>query len=318
MTTTRQQVLHALADGPVSGPDLAEELNLTRAAVWNHVDALREAGFKIDGTPAGYVLSSVPEYGPDAVAYDLDCPVTIEYHETIESTNERARSLATAGERDVAVVADAQTAGRGRKDRTWIGPPGGIYVSLLVDPPFTPVEAPLLTMAAAVAARDAIVPTGVTPHIKWPNDLMVATPTGERKLAGILTEVEGEADQLSWAIVGIGINANVTAERLPAEATSLQALRDAQVNRREIVQPLLERFYELLGDPATILPAWRGGAGTLGRAVRVTTGTTTVEGTAIDVSHPGVLLIETDGTTQRVHAGDCEHLEPVQPSDEDK
>lgn len=315
MPDTRQRVLAAIDGTPRTGPALADELGITRAAVWNHIDALRDEGCEIDSTDDGYVLRSLAPYGPASLAYGLDCPAAIEYHDAIDSTNRRARELADAGEIDVAVVANEQRAGRGRLDRTWAAPPGGIYLSLVLEPALTPVEAPLLTMATAVAVVDAVAPTGVDPHIKWPNDVMLATREGERKLCGILTAVEGEADRLRWAVVGVGLNANVSPDRLPDGATSLQAACGRHVDRRGIVQRLLTGIYDALDAPSAVLPAWRERAGTLGRAVRVESNGQVIEGTAIDVDTPGVLLVDTGDDVVRVHAGDCDHLRPITAAD---
>ena len=313
MSSTRREILDRLANGPTSGPQLAAELGVTRAAVWKHVDALREAGFEIQSTPNGYVLDAIGSYGKAALEFGLECPVDIEYHESIGSTNRRARKLASDGRVDIAVIANEQHAGRGRLDRSWIGPSGSIYCSLVVQPSLPPSEAPILTMAAAVSAVEAISQVGVQPVIKWPNDLLVIRDETEYKIGGILTEVAGEADRLRWAIIGIGINANVAVDSLPPNAISLQHLVGTSVDRREIVQALLCGLYDRLDRPQSILEDWRSHTNTLGRRVRVQTPTETIEGVATDVTFPGALCIDTGSDIVAVHAGDCEHLRPVNP-----
>ena len=304
---TRRAILDALASGPIDGPTLAERLDITRAAVWKHVDGLREAGFAIESGDAGYVVTDVPEYGGEAVAFGLEPSYEIVYRDVVESTNDCARSLAIDGARDVVVLADAQSAGRGRLGRDWTGPSGGIYLSVVLTPDLAPAAVPAVTLAAAVATVRAL-PEELDAGIKWPND--VHTPTG--KVAGVLTEMEGEADRVSWVIVGIGINANVSPGELPAGATSLQADLGEPVNRRRIVQSLLAAFDELVADPTLIVPAWKQHARTLGLRVRVNTPTATVEGTAVDVEPPGHLRIDTGDDVVTVHAGDCEHLRPAE------
>lgn len=310
MQETRRRVLEALDDGPVGGPALAERLDVSRAAVWKHVEALRDAGFEIASEEDGYRLMSVPEYGGPAVEFGLDAPFEVEYHETLDSTNRRARELASGGAEDVAVLADAQTGGRGRLDREWASPSGGVWLSLVLRPELPPARIPVYTLAAAVATARAAREIGVDAHIKWPNDVLVATGGGERKLAGILTEMEGEADRVSWVVVGIGVNANVEAGELPGTATSLRE-QVGDVNRRAFVQRLLSEFDALRGDPETVLAAWREHALTLGRRVRVETPSEEVVGEARDVEPPGTLVVETDDGPVRVSAGDCEHLRPV-------
>ncbi len=306
MQDTRRRVLDSLADGPVSGPELAESLGISRAAVWKHVEALREAGFGIESHGDGYTLTDVPEFGGAAVEYGLEAPFEIEYHDTIDSTNNRARALAKAGETDVAVLADEQTGARGRLDRPWSSPSGGIWLSLVCRPDIPPAQAPIYTLAAAVATADALSNVGVDAGIKWPNDVLV----DGKKLVGILTEMEGEADRVSWIVVGPGINANVDADTVPETATTVRELV-GDIDRAELTRDLIERFDELRADPECVLPAWRESALTLGRRVRVETPDGEIVGTAVDVEFPGTLVIETESGTERVSAGDCEHLRPT-------
>jgi BirA family biotin operon repressor/biotin-[acetyl-CoA-carboxylase] ligase len=122
--------------------------------------------------------------------------------------------------------------------------------------------------------------------------------------------MEGEAGQVSWLLVGIGVNANVDADVLPDDATSVRA-EAGDVDRRVFVQRLLEVFDDLRGAPDAVLDAWREHADTLGRRVRVETRTETIEGEAVDVVFPGALVVRTDDGDRTVRAGDCEHLRPV-------
>jgi BirA family biotin operon repressor/biotin-[acetyl-CoA-carboxylase] ligase len=313
MNETRRAVLDALATGPVSGPTLADRLGVSRAAVWKHVEALRDAGFDIESTDGGYVLEGLPEFGGPAVEYGLDAPFTVESHDAIDSTNTRARELAGEGAADVAVLADEQTGGRGRLKRAWTSPSGGVWLSLVLRPALPPARAPLLTLAAAVAVTRAARAVGVDAAIKWPNDVLVPDPSVERgglKLSGILTEMEGEADRVNWVVVGMGINANVDPDDLAPDATSLQA-QVGSIDRRAFAQDLLETFHHLRTHPDEIVPAWREHAATLGQRVRVDTPGGVVEGTAVDVTEFGALVVETADGDQVVHAGDCEHLRPA-------
>ncbi|MEF8851494.1 MAG: biotin--[acetyl-CoA-carboxylase] ligase [Haloarculaceae archaeon] len=317
MQETRRLVLDALAEGPVSGPDLADRLGVSRAAVWKHVEALREAGFEVASGDGGYELAGVPEFGGPAVEYGLDTPFQVEYHDDIPSTNARGRDLAAEGAGDVVVLADRQTGGRGRLGRDWVSPSGGVWLSIVCRPDVPATHAPVFTLAAAVATARASRAAGVDARIKWPNDVVVPRSGGdrdgrERKLAGVLTEMEGEADRVSWLVVGIGINANVDPADLPGEAdpTSIRA-EAGDVDRRLFTQRLLEEFHALRQDPVAVVDAWREHASTPGRRVRVETPGGEVVGEAVDVQFPGTLVVDTGEERVTVTAGDCEHLRPV-------
>ena len=308
MQETRRRVLEALADGPVGGPALADRLGISRAAVWKHVEALREAGFGVESRDDGYALTDVPEFGGAAVEFGLEAPFDIDYHDGLPSTNDRARELAGEGVDDVVVLADEQTGGRGRLDREWASPSGGVWLSAVCRPELPPARVPVYTLAAAVATTAAVREVGVNAEIKWPNDVLVGDD--ERKLAGVLTEMKGEADRVSWVVVGVGLNANVDAGAVPETATTLRE-RVGDVDRAALTRTLLERFDELRTDPESVLPAWRERAATLGRRVRVETPGGEVVGEAVDVEFPGQLVVATDDGRRRVSAGDCEHLRPA-------
>jgi len=312
MQETRRAILEELAAGAVTGPALADRLGVSRAAVWKHVEALREAGFDVRSGDDGYELVDVPAYGAMAVEFGLDAPYEIAFHERLDSTNAVARERAAAGASNLVVLANEQTGGRGRRERSWDSPSGGVWASIVVRPDVPPARVPLLTLAAAVAVTEAVRAVGVDAAIKWPNDVIVhgTGERGGRKLAGVLTEMAGESSRVSWVVVGIGVNANVRAADLPSDATSVSAETGA-VDRRDLVQAILERFAARAADLDAVLPAWNEHAATLGQHVRVETPTETFEGDAVDVTETGALVVDSDGQRRTVHAGDCEHLRPV-------
>lgn len=304
MDRTRRCVLSLLDSTPTSGPEIAEACGISRAAVWKHIEALRSEGVEIAGTPNGYQLERLPEYGAAGVSFRLEAPFNIVYREHVQSTNDVARTFARNGESDIVVLADSQSRGRGRLDRSWMSPPGGIYMSILVRPSLPPRDTPILTLGAAVATAKAIQSISSNVTIKWPNDLRI----GEQKVGGILTEMEGEADQVSWVILGIGLNANQDPEIVPDGATTLEAASGAPIDRGRIVRMVLDFFDEYLTHPERILPEWRMFSDTLGRQVRITTPTDEIYGRAVDIAHPGSLTVDTGEETIDVHIGDCEHL----------
>ena len=304
MDRTRRRILDRLVDGPVSGPELAASLDISRAAVWKHIEALREMGLEIDSSDGGYVLHSIPEYGGAAIAAGYPADHEIVYEETIGSTNDRARTLAADGATETLVLANEQPTGRGRLGRSWTGPPGGIYCSLLLYPTLSPVDVPVLTTVAGVAVAEALEDAGFDPSIKWPNDILV----DGKKVAGVLTEMEGEADRVNWVIIGFGINANVDEVDLPPRGSSLESIRGSPIERRQIVHDVVDRidWYTTHLDEA--VDAARAYSETIGRRIRVETATETVTGKAIDIVYPGALEVETPAGNRRVHTGDCEHV----------
>ncbi|MFB6094730.1 MAG: biotin--[acetyl-CoA-carboxylase] ligase [Halanaeroarchaeum sp.] len=309
MQETRRAILEELDAGPVTGPSLADRLDVSRTAVWNHVEALRDAGFEVPSTEAGYRLVSVPEYGAAAVEYGLAAPFEVEYHASVESTNAVARERAEAGASDLVVLADEQTGGRGRRTRGWESPPGGIWMSVVLRPDRPPATVPLLTLGAAVAVTASVRDRGVPAAITWPNDVIVPGDgeRGGKKLCGVLTEMSGEAGRVSWVVVGVGLNANVDPAALPGAATSIED-RIGSVDRRSLVQAILDRFASLRDRDERILERWRDLNATLDGRVRVESGAETITGEAVDVTETGALVVETEAGRRTLHAGDVTHL----------
>ncbi len=257
--------------------------------------------------------------GIDAAAVAGTHPYDVETHDTIGSTNDRAKALAREGRRDVAVLAAEQTAGRGRRGRSWAAPRGGLYCSVVLAPALPPEEFPLVTLAAGVAVVRAVSAhlgaggadeggeggeTHPAARLKWPNDVLV----GDRKLAGVLTERVDER-----VVVGVGLNVEGDPADLPAGATTLRATvgPDAALDRATLARDSLAALADLLARPDAVLPAWRAAADTLGRRVRVETPDGSVVGEAVAVERPGRLVVRTDDGDVTVAAGDCEHLRPA-------
>ena len=244
----------------------------------------------------------------------------LHYYQDLDSTNRMAQELARQGAAEgTVVVAERQLSGRGRQGRAWHSPAGvGLYSSLILRPALPPNQVQLLTLAVAVAVARAIsAQTLLSPKIKWPNDILIS----EKKVAGILTEAEAVAERIAHVVVGVGINVNHTAAELgrdlEALATSLRLELGRSVERSALAAHLfveVETWYERLKgrDSSGMLDEWRRHAATLGRRVRVFLGQTTVEGTALDVTNEGALLVERgDGSRTVVHSGDVEHLRLV-------
>lgn len=165
------------------------------------------------------------------------------YFKETDSTNEQAKKLAADGaEHGTLVVADMQTAGRGRRGRSWTSPAGtGIFMSIILKPAFGPEHAASLTLVAALATAKAIEEeTGLCPMIKWPNDLVV----NKKKVTGILTEMSADEEQIHYVVVGVGINVNMTKfpEEIRGTATSLRMEAGHEVDRAALIAAFLKHF----------------------------------------------------------------------------
>ncbi len=306
----------------VSGEAISDKLGLSRAAVWKHVDALRAQGYRIDAVPArGYRLVGIPdrlaelELRPLLNTHDLGH--VLHWYEEVGSTNDVAKELAEQGAaHGEVVVAEAQTSGRGRRGRSWSSPRGrNVYLSAILRPDLPPARAPELTLLASVALCQATRHAGVPARIKWPNDLVA----GARKMAGVLTEMAAEMDQVQWVVLGLGVNVTARPDDFPPEvrelATSLAIERGQPVPRALFAAALLTALEEWLDRHAAegfapVREAWREMSDTLGRDVRVRTGDGEVVGLAEDVDDAGALLVRTDCGVTRVLAGDVELLRP--------
>jgi len=285
------------------------------------VERLRELGVRVKGQPhTGYFLEKVSDIlTPDLVRKRLKGSVfgkRVYHFFRTDSTNRVAMDLGYAGEPEGAVVlAEEQTAGRGRAGRSWHSERGaGLYVTLLLRPKLAPAQAPLLTMLAGLSAHTAVLAeTGLSAELKWPNDLLL----NGKKLGGILTEMHAEPSAVRFVIVGIGINVNQ--EKFPAElsgtATSLRKETGRLHSRLEFLVKLLSQFetdynrflhegagyvvqrFELVSSFAN------------GRRVRVETGSETYFGTTDGLSPEGLLIVKKDsGPSVTVIAGDVSEV----------
>lgn len=302
----------------VSGEDICKKFNVTRTAVWKHIQALREDGYEIEARPrAGYSLLSVPDrLYAEEILDGLSSKFfgrEVHYCDSVSSTNDVARELASQGARDGSlVVAEEQTGGKGRLGRQWHSPKyKGICFSVLLYPPVNPSEAAQMTMVTAVALALAVrKKTGVPVGIKWPNDLLV----GGRKLCGILTEMSAELDRIDYLVVGSGLNVNQGLDEFPEEvrdmATSLKVETGFDIARVSLLQAILEeyeRWYMVWLEQgfSAILTKWKEMSVSLHCPVRIHTLNKSWEGWAEDVDADGALLLRLpDGGLQRLIAGD--------------
>jgi BirA family biotin operon repressor/biotin-[acetyl-CoA-carboxylase] ligase len=305
----------------ISGARIAREIGVSRSTVWRWVERLRELGVRVKGQPrTGYFLEKVPDIlTPDMVRKRMKGSLfgkRVYHFFKTDSTNRVAMELGYADEPEGAVVlAEEQTAGRGRAGRSWHSERGaGLYVTLLLRPKLSPVQAPLLTMLAGLSAHTAVLAqTGLTAELKWPNDLLL----NGKKLGGILTEMHAEPNAVRFVIVGIGINVSQDkfSGELAATATSLRKETGRVHSRLEVLVKLLSQFetdynrflqegaayvvqrFELISSFAN------------GKRVRVDTGAESYVGTTAGLSPEGLLIVKKeDGGTVTVIAGDVKEV----------
>jgi len=303
--------------GYVSGEDLSSYLKISRQALWKHIQNLRELDYDIVAVPhLGYRLLALPDrLLPFEVSDGLHTRFIgrkIYYFETIPSTMDIAIKLGLDNAlQGSLVLAEAQTKGRGRMSRQWYSPKyKGIYLSLLLRPKFMLSETPLLTLLSAVSICEAVEEkTGLECRIKWPNDILL----GNKKVGGILTELNAETDEMRFVVIGIGLNVNNTKDNLAAQATSLKEHLKQDINRLALLQEILRRLennYLLLEAKggAPIIAKWRTFNFTLGKRVKVTSHHRHLEGQAVDIDQDGSLLVRKDsGTVEKITAGDVTH-----------
>jgi BirA family biotin operon repressor/biotin-[acetyl-CoA-carboxylase] ligase len=307
------------ADGFVSGEQLSRNLGVSRTAVWKRIAALRNAGYGIEALPSqGYRLLTRPDLlSVDQLLAGLPANGVVGQRivclDEAGSTNLEAFRLAESGAVEGTVVlADRQTAGKGRLGRQWVSPGGvNLYLSVILRPVLPPYEAPQLTFLSAVAvARTIEEQTGLKPAIKWPNDLLL----DKRKVAGLLNEMSAETDRVAFVILGVGVNLNMTADQFPTDlrtpATSLALASGRPVPRVPFAVRLLTaldeeyaRFRSSGFGP--VRDEWARRCNAFGRQVSVQVGTQIIQGPFAGIDHDGALLLTLpDGRLERILSGD--------------
>lgn len=302
---------------PLSGEAMSRALGVSRAAVWKAMEALRQEGYLISSAPRkGYWL----EESPDLLsAGELARPGRrvggeIVCLDTVDSTNNEIKRRAVGEVPDgLTVVAGEQTGGRGRRGRSFVSPPGkGLYLSAALRPECPLAEVPALTAWSAVAVCDAIEAVcGIRPGIKWPNDVIL----GGRKLCGILTELELEAETaaLRYVVVGIGVNVSQTEadfgpEVAPVAISLAQAFGKAP-RRAEVARALLDSLDRLYAgfprERALWLERYRADCLTVGQPIRVLFAAGEREGTALGVEEDFSLRVAwKDGGEEVISSGE--------------
>ena len=317
----KNQILKKLKEQAryISGEDISKTLNVSRTAVWKHINELRKDGYVIESSSKkGYRFVQAPDI---LDRREINIPQgqliggNIQHFAEIDSTNNYAKKIASEGcAHGTVVVADRQTMGRGRIGRQWQSDSAdGLWFSIVVRPELEPENIQVITLATSVAVVEAIKETqGIICGIKWPNDIIL----DGRKLGGILTELSAEPGHVNYVVVGIGINVNQDLEHFDYEirqkAVSLKMYDNKPVQRSKLLGSILtsfEKLYKsvLLGKNKDIIDKWSEYSVTIGKEVKVAYRNVEYIGTAQSIAADGRLIVKCkDGVTREISAGEIQ------------
>lgn len=324
MKTKILQALRQDSQAYVSGQQLCEQFGVSRTAVWKAIKQLQEAGYEIEAVRnRGYRLLAAPDIlSQSEITSQLHTKwlgKNIRYFEEVDSTNTAAKRIAEeSGSADwhgTVVVAEEQTAGKGRRGRFWSSPRGtGLFFSILLKPQIEPGNASMLTLVKGMATVKGIEQvTGLKPQIKWPNDVVL----NGKKIVGILTEMSAQIDYVNHIVVGTGINVHQAdfPEEIAKTATSLklelqEAGRSVQISRAGLLGAVLfyfEQYYETYlqtEDLSALQEEYNSMLVNIGKGVRVLDPLGEYEGTALGIDSRGELLVDRGKEVSKVSSGE--------------
>ena len=308
MMGTKAKILNLLRgeSASVSGEALSTSLGLSRTAIWKHIQKLQECGYVINASGKGYQMLTESD-----APYPWEFPGrerAIHFYPEVSSTMNIARKLARGGcPALTVVVAERQTLGRGRLQRHWTSEKGGLYFTVVLRPNLAPMLSLRVNFCVSlVMAKTLQQLYGIPAALKWPNDILV----NDRKLAGILSEMEAETDRVAYVNVGIGLNVNNDPSSTVPGAVSIKDVVGQPVSRKAFLAAFLtslETRLETL-DTINVIDEWKTQTVTIGRKVKIQTQSETSEGTAVDMDENGSLILQlADGTLKTIFYGDCFH-----------
>jgi BirA family transcriptional regulator, biotin operon repressor / biotin---[acetyl-CoA-carboxylase] ligase len=300
----------------VSGTKIAQEISCSRSEIWRLIQQLRNLGVDVAGHPAtGYQLRSVPDLLlPEILRPMLRGTIfdaEIHHFYKIGSTNTAAMTAAAAGAQEGSVLlAEQQTAGRGRTSNSWHSPrSSGIYCSVILRPALPPSDVLVLSLAAGLAVQATIrqMDSKISPDLKWPNDVLI----DGKKVCGILTEMNAEATRVRFIVVGIGINVNQASFPDGLDAISLRQATGREWSRVELVASLLKsldrEYREIVqnsGARESILRRFAENSSWVrGKSVTVTENGGSMQGVTEGLDDRGFLRVRTATTVQMVLSG---------------
>lgn len=313
--SVKTKLMHAFEESEgefISGEQIARTLGISRNAVWKTINRLKKEGCPIEAVRSrGYRIADTDIITTDGILGFLDCPFKdIRLFDELDSTNNLAKELARGGTENAVIIAQRQSAGKGRMGRSFFSPDGGIYMSVILRPKLSLEIAQLLTSCTAVAVAEAIDGLyGGNAQIKWVNDIFV----NGRKLCGILTEasMSFEAGQLEYAVIGIGINVHSIKKNLPEElsgiVTSLEDEYSVKIRRSRLIAEVLNSLAANLGniENRDFLSAYRSRSYVIGKSVIVMHANGEREAKAVGIDELAGLIVEYEnGETEALKSGE--------------
>ncbi|MFZ3578148.1 biotin--[acetyl-CoA-carboxylase] ligase [Virgibacillus sp. DJP39] len=323
MESTRNKLIKLLAENNstyISGEQLSNELHISRAAIWKHMKKLEEDGYRIEGkTKKGYRITAYPsKTSENTLHWGLQTEWLgnkIIHRHSVTSTQHLAHQLASENAlHGTVVIADEQTEGKGRMNRPWHSSENkGIWMSIILRPKILPYLAPQLTLlTATVIAEVFSKQLGITPQIKWPNDVLI----NQKKVAGILTEMQAEQDQIQYIVIGIGINVNHSINEIPEDlvntATSLHIASKEERPIKDLIQQILQTFEPTYNQYITngfteTKEKWESYGFKIGQDIKVNTMKKNWTAKFDGIANDGALLIENDdGRIQKLYSAEID------------
>ncbi len=297
-----------LAEGrTVSGMELSNLFKISRTAIWKHITHLKQNGYGIESRPKGYVILKRDDLLMP-FCFRQKFQNRIFHYQEVDTTMEKAKSLVKKSIPHLSVViAENQTAGRGRLNRKWFSSRGGLWFTIILKPHTPPQLSYIYNFAASLSLAESLRKLfDLDIHVKWPNDLLLK----EKKLSGLLSEMATKGDMVQYINIGIGLNVNNMPDQYEPKAISLKKILKKEVSRKLILETFLDDFEIRIQtiDCQKIIEQWKQVTSTIGSRVRVETLTETFQGVAIDIDETGALFIkDKKEKIEKIIYGDCFH-----------
>ena len=304
----------------LSGQDLSDVLKISRVAVWKHIKKIQTLGYKIESKQKlGYrLIDDTEKLLPWEITRDLKTKLIgkrVYYFEEIDSTQNFAQNIAAdKKENGTIIIAEKQTSGRGRLDRKWTSPKGGIWFSLIIHPKFDVSSSTLIPILSAVALSKSIKSVlDIETEVKWPNDI---TMNG-KKVAGVLVDASFQTNSIDYLILGIGINFDIDTKKLEKRLTktpnfygidSLRGKEDKTPPKKLLKEFLLQFEKNLFqldkGEKSKIIKEWTNRAAGIGKKITINTSNGKISGISQGIDNDGALKIKTRNEIKKIYVGD--------------